>query len=113
MTPEMILQKANVAGVMLTITPAGSLKARGGQARVKQLIPYLAEYKSEILRLIQQASDIQDYSKPYMDKDELRIPSNCHPKYKWWADGQTVLATLVELKATSDIVSRYTWGNSG
>lgn len=30
---------------------------------------------------------------------DLRIPANCHPKYKWWAGGQSIAETLLEINA--------------
>lgn len=34
---------------------------------------------------------------------ELRIPSECSPKYKYWAGGQSVVETLAELKAPKEL----------
>lgn len=107
MTPEMILQRANADGVVITITPAGGIKASGDQDRVNCLVPLIRDHKVEILRLLQKTTDGQDYLKPFIVNDELQIPGNCHPRYKWWAGGQTVMATLLELKASHNIIERY------
>ncbi len=107
MTPEMILQRANADGVVITISPAGGVKASGDQDRVNSLVPLLQEHKLEILRLLQKTTDGLDYPKPFIFNDELRIPGNCHPRYRWWAGGQTVMTTLLELEASDNIIKRY------
>ena len=107
MTPEMILQRANADGVVLTVTPAGGIKASGDQERGNNLAPLLREHKVEILPLLQRIVDGRDYPKPFIINDELRIPGNCHPKYKWWAGGQSVITTLLDLEASDNIIERY------
>ncbi len=107
MTPEMILQRANADGVVITITPAGGIKASGDQDRVNRLVPLIRDHKVGILHLLQRTVDGQDYSKPFIVNDELRIPGNCHPRYRWWAEGQTVMATLLELEGSDNIIERY------
>lgn len=41
--------------------------------------------------------------KPYITNGELRIPINCHPKYKWWKSGQEIHETLAELEAPQSV----------
>lgn len=113
MTPEMMLQRANANGVVISITSAGKIKVSGERDRVNCLAPLLREYKKELLRHLQKTTDVQDYPKPFIVNDELRISGNCHPKYKWWGEGQSVLATLAELNASNCIIDKYTWKNSG
>ncbi|GEM_PF-3417331 len=43
--------------------------------------------------------DGEFYPMPFLDKNnDLRIPTQAHSKYKWWWDGQTIKATLEEIK---------------
>ena len=107
MTPEMILQRARVAGVLLAITPAGGVKARGDRERVNRLVPLFREYKKGLIHHLLKTVEVRYYPKPYLVNDELRIPNNCYPKYKWWMSGQTVLATLQELEASDKIIEKY------
>lgn len=48
-----------------------------------------------------------NFTEPYIhngtDGFELRIPSGCDPKYKYWAGGQSVVDTLAELKAPKEL----------
>jgi hypothetical protein len=48
------------------------------------------------------------FAKPYLDESgDLRIPFDSHPRYHYWAGGQSLLKTLVELNAPVDIWRRY------
>jgi hypothetical protein len=50
----------------------------------------------------------QRHQMPYIDATEtLVIPFDSHPKYHWWADGQTVAVTLTDLGASPDVRARY------
>ena len=45
--------------------------------------------------------------KPYLHNDELRIPTGSDDKYRWWAGGQSIFATLLELDAPDTIIEKY------
>jgi hypothetical protein len=46
--------------------------------------------------------------KPYIDKHGvLVIPFDGDPKYHWWAGGQSVIVTLLELTAPLEVIARY------
>lgn len=52
--------------------------------------------------------DPENPPRPYLNKrDELVIPSECHPRYRWWNGGQSVRETLRELGASPDVMARY------
>ena len=45
---------------------------------------------------------------PHIDKNGcLVIPFGCNPKYKYWDGGQSIFATLLELGATDETISRH------
>jgi hypothetical protein len=49
-----------------------------------------------------------EHQPPYIDTTgTLVIPFDSHPKYHWWAGGQTVATTLTELGASSGVRARY------
>jgi len=45
--------------------------------------------------------------KPYIKNKSLIIPSQCHPKYKYWDGGQTVLDSLDEIEADEVVKEKY------
>ncbi|NJB68778.1 hypothetical protein GGQ74_002451 [Desulfobaculum xiamenense] len=46
-------------------------------------------------------------AKPYVNEaGVLVIPRDCDEKYRWWAGGQKITATLIELRASEDVWSR-------
>lgn len=45
---------------------------------------------------------------PYLtESGELIIKSNAPDKYKWWAGGQSIKATLEELEAPKEVFLKY------
>lgn len=45
---------------------------------------------------------------PYLKNDtELVIPLNSPDKYRWWAGGQSILDTLLELNAPDKTIDKY------
>lgn len=58
----------------------------------------------EPVRLV---SESDFYEEPRIEKETLIIPFNCHPKYKWWATGQSTIETLKELDASTEVIQRY------
>lgn len=41
------------------------------------------------------------------ESGDLIIPFDCDSKYHWWSNGQNMLTTLLELKASEKILDRY------
>lgn len=107
MTPETILEKAEKAGVTISISRAGRIKASGDQKRVNQLIPIIRGNKKDLLKFLQRPSVEPDCKKPYITNNELRIPSDCNPRFRYWQKGQSVFDTLVELGASDDLIENY------
>ena len=56
-----------------------------------------------------------EYPKPYIDlkgrEPTLVIQHNSDPKYHWWAKGQSIYQTLVELKADEKVITAYCGSN--
>ncbi|SKA65123.1 hypothetical protein [Desulfobaculum bizertense] len=47
-------------------------------------------------------------SKPYITEDDvLVIPTDCEPEYRWWAGGQSIAKTLIELGASEHCWKLY------
>ena len=45
---------------------------------------------------------------PFIGPDgELVIPMNSHPRYHWWSFGQSIKATLDELKVPQEILDKH------
>ena len=45
---------------------------------------------------------------PYLkDDSELIIPLDCQEKYRWWAGGQSIFETLIELNAPDSVFEKY------
>ena len=58
------------------------------------------------------ASNISNISglsgvKPYLRNNELIIPTGSADKYRWWADGQSIFLTLLELNAPDNAIEKY------
>lgn len=49
----------------------------------------------------------ETFEMPYIKEEELIIPNDADPKYKYWAGGQSVSKTLEELGAGLDVKKRY------
>ncbi|HJP83226.1 MAG TPA: hypothetical protein VJ835_06935 [Fimbriimonadaceae bacterium] len=83
----------------------GKLQVRELQPGAKlrawpEIIRYSNELKTE---LAQSANRL-----PYIDKHKnLVIPFNSPEKYHWWAGGQSISETLMELRVPKNIWSRY------
>lgn len=48
-----------------------------------------------------------EYRVPYLEKGELIFPAPTHPRFEYWADGQTLFETLKEMGADPETVERY------
>lgn len=53
----------------------------------------------------------EERPKPYLQttngRQELVIPMNCDPKYRYWQGGQSVTRTLREIGASPETIKRY------
>ena len=116
MTPAAIIERAKKTEVSLSLTPAGKIKAIGEQDKVDQLLPIIRDNKNELIRFLQRspiaiqkdtASDDADYPKPCIVNNELRIPRNCAPKFRWWQSGQSIFNTLLELDAPDELIEQH------
>lgn len=48
------------------------------------------------------------WEKPYINQaGELIIPRESHPRYHWFASGQSIMDTLRELNAPQEIMDKY------
>jgi len=46
--------------------------------------------------------------KPYIqDGSELVVPANTSDKYRWWAGGQSIFETLLELNAPDGLIDKH------
>ncbi len=60
---------------------------------------------------IEKIADSVRHMSPYINESgDLVIPIESDPRYHWWRGGQSVFETLMELKATEDILDRYVHG---
>ncbi len=95
------------ANVGITLWVEGDiLKFRAPRKQANsQIFSQLKEQKAEIISLLQKQTR---YSKPYIDMNgDLIIPLDCEPRFKWWAGGQSIHKTLLELGASDKTISRY------
>lgn len=50
---------------------------------------------------------------PYLnDNQDLVIPFDCDPRYRYWAGGMSVVDTLREINAPPEVIARY-WRDYG
>ncbi|WP_457573182.1 primase-helicase zinc-binding domain-containing protein [Desulfolithobacter sp.] len=48
-----------------------------------------------------------NYPLPAIIDGVLRIPFDCAPKHRWWAGGQSIFETLLELDAPDEVIEKY------
>lgn len=49
MTPAAIIRQATAGGVILALSPSGTIRATGGEAAVNQWLPLIRQHKAELL----------------------------------------------------------------
>lgn len=112
MTAAKIFNLCRAKQIALSVED-GMLRAKdlNGVRLEMDLIEKLAQWKAELLELLHQEAN-DSFVKPYINftkvPPELNIPSTeSHPRYRWWADGQDLEATLRELNAPEEMLERY------
>lgn len=73
MTPATIIQQAAEDGVNLALSPAGTIKAVGGQAAVNRWLPLIREHKPGIVAALQEAANDDTFSDPAMEARRQRV----------------------------------------
>lgn len=49
----------------------------------------------------------KETKKPFLHHGELRIPMDADDKYRYWAGGQSIFDTLLELSAPDSVIEKY------
>ena len=57
MTPAAIIQKARTDGVILALSPSGSIKATGDQSQVDKWLPAIRNHKADIISALREAAN--------------------------------------------------------
>ncbi len=57
MTPAAIIRHAAADGVNITLSPAGTIKASGDRAAVNHWLPFIREYKHDLIAALRAAND--------------------------------------------------------
>lgn len=99
MSASSIIFKAKRLGVVITIKD-NALSVRGQKTIVDSMQSEILDHKPELLAYLDR--------RPYIDRrGDLIIPFESNPKYHYWADGQELFQTLMELKVCKEIWNRY------
>ena len=86
--------------IQLYVTPIGKLKVSASAPIPEAIDIQLSSHKAAILEAL--------CSSPFInDRGELIIPTNCHPRFRWWNGGQSIRETLREIGAPPEVVARY------
>lgn len=86
-------------GFTLTLLSEGRLSVRPADLITDELRQHIRQCKSEVLELL---------NRPHInERGELIIPFSSDPRYHWWAGGQSIRATLLELGAPPEVFARY------
>ena len=72
MTPATIIQKAQADGVLLALSPAGTIKAAGNGEAVNRWLPVIREHKAELLDMLRAASEAAATVRPDAASPEER-----------------------------------------
>jgi len=96
---EPLLAQCRALGAELIPGPSGALKVQAPAPLSAVLLHQLRHHKREIIDVL---------TKPHLTaRGELIIPFFCAPRYRWWADGQGLYATLRELGAPPEVMAKY------
>ena len=106
-TIESALQVINQYGGNLDMT-TGKLKIPSkvlGREEIKKAVHILKEAGPDKVKAVLRQK------MPYINEQGvLVIPFDSDPKYHWWADGQSIMETLRELKAPLEVIGKYAPG---
>lgn len=107
MNTEAIMERVRQLGVVISLSPPDTIRITGKESAVVTIKPVIREHKGAILALLRR-EDGRGKEQPYIDGSGLlRIPLDCKHRYKWWDGGQSILDTLLELKAPCEVIARY------
>jgi hypothetical protein len=99
-TVQTLLTRCRELGAELTPTPHGTLKVKAPAPLPDALREELKQRKAEVLTLLTS-------NRPYVnEKGELVISFAADRRYHWWAGGQSIRETLLELGAPLDVLAR-------
>ena len=102
-----LLARCRELGATFTPLPDGKLKVQAPAPLPEELQEELRRHKAEVLALL-----IQGQNQPYLTPaGELIVPFDAAPRYRWWAGGQSIRATLRELGAPPEVLARYVEGD--
>ena len=95
-----LIEECRSHGISLRPGEGGKLKVSPPPERLPvELREELKRHKPELLVLL---------TPPYLNsRGELIVPFSADPKYHWWAGGQSIRETLLELGAPLDVIARY------
>src|SRR5262245_47707252 len=99
---QTLLTRCRGLGAEFTATIGGKLKVRAPTPLPKALWEELKCHKTEVLALLE-----QQRHPSINDRGELLIPLDSHPRYHWWAGGQSLYVTLCELDAPPAVIAKY------
>lgn len=103
---QALLVRCRVLGAEFALTPDGKLKVRAPAPLPEELQEELRRHKTELLAVLTQQS--AEAPRPYINaRGELIIPFDSDLRYHWWARGQSIRATLLEINAPPDVQARY------
>jgi hypothetical protein len=108
---ELILEFEKIGGSVSLIENNGLRIEAPQGALTDDMKSALAVHKQDILQTLR---SIQAANHPYInERGVLIIPFDSDPRFHWWANnGQTILETLQELKASPEIIAQHAPGGS-
>jgi hypothetical protein len=99
MTALELVNTLRQQGFTLIPLPEGKLAVKPADRITDDLRQQIRQCKSAMVALL---------TRPYLNEQkELIISFESDRKYHWWAGGQSILDTLRELSAPSDVLARY------
>jgi hypothetical protein len=102
-----LIREAKAVGIRMFVTDKGTLQLQGQQKPDADLLKRLKRHRDEIIRHLGGEQTPTAEERPFIKDGELRIPFGCVPKYKWWAGGQSIFETLLELNAPDEVIEKY------
>jgi len=113
MDVDSLISLCSAMGITLTPLPSGKLRALGAEVIPDRIRTEIKTHKLKIIAILEHKQEFhkavdRHRPRPYLTQNgELIIPMDAAPQYHWWAGGQSLRTTLLELKAPPEVVGRY------
>ncbi|MHB8790156.1 MAG: hypothetical protein ACYDBT_09775 [Desulfobulbaceae bacterium] len=123
MDAKQIVYKIEQIGIPVRIYE-GRIEVKNMYKYDDEILKQLKKNEDEVIKLLCERDPsitIPKFTKPYItESGELRIPFDCHPRYKYWYDEKgaewqpvtktlSIIEILIELGANEIVIEKYVY----